>query len=92
MTSTKCTKITSTPTTTIIVHPSPTPAPSPPLREALPLLILGPTRYDEQESCDTAMEVDMNKGKEKTLSSSIDDETVTVALYLGLSSPSSTDG
>ena len=87
MTSTKCTKITSTPTTTIIVHP-----PSPPLREALPLVILGPTRYDDQESCDTAMEVNMNKGKEKTLSSSIDDETVTVALYLGLPSPSSTDG
>ncbi|XP_034687501.1 zinc finger protein WIP2-like [Vitis riparia] len=67
--------------------------PSPPLREALPLLSLGPTRYDEQESsCNTAMEVDMNKGKEETtLSSSADDETVTVALHLGLPSPSSTD-
>lgn len=57
--------------------------PSPPLREALPLLSLGPT--NEQESpYNTAAEMDMDKGKE-------DDETVTVALHLGLPSPSSTD-
>ncbi|KAL3609163.1 hypothetical protein D5086_000183 [Populus alba] len=57
--------------------------PSPPLREALPLLSLSPTRHQEDQrecpSC-SAMEVDMNKDREESL---YDDKTVTVALYLG---------
>ncbi|CAK7339321.1 unnamed protein product [Dovyalis caffra] len=66
--------------------------PSPPLREALPLLSLSPTRHheDQQEysSC-SAMEVDKNKDREESLL--CDDETVTVALHLGLPSLGSAD-
>ncbi|GAB4856057.1 Zinc finger protein wip5 [Ancistrocladus abbreviatus] len=51
--------------------------PSPPLKEALPLLSLSPTRHEEEESSScSAMEVD---------------ESVTVDLHLGLPSPSSVD-
>ncbi|KAA8528104.1 hypothetical protein F0562_035027 [Nyssa sinensis] len=68
------------------------PPPSPPIREALPLLSLNPTRPEEQDSSCSAMEVDKNKDKEKSfLSGSADDETVTVALHLGLPSHSSAD-
>ena len=78
-------------------EPSP---PSPPLREALPLLSLSPTRHEEQESSSSYMEVDKNKvdrDKEELLFSSTsaasndDDPAVTVALHLGLPSPSSAD-
>nr|XP_023907401.1 zinc finger protein WIP2-like [Quercus suber]POF17182.1 zinc finger protein wip2 [Quercus suber] len=78
-------------------EPSP---PSPPLREALPLLSLSPTRNEEQESSPSYMEVDKNKvdkDKEELLFSSTsaasndDDPAVTVALHLGLPSPSSAD-
>ncbi|KAE8037123.1 hypothetical protein FH972_009744 [Carpinus fangiana] len=53
--------------------------PSPPLREALPLLSLSPTRHDEESSF--------------TTSSAADDQhdTVAVSLHLGLPSPSSAD-
>ncbi|KAK5845635.1 zinc finger protein WIP2-like [Gossypium arboreum] len=66
--------------------------PSPPVREALPLLSLSPTRHykdedgvyqdqdQEQHSC-TAMDVN---GED-------DDETVTVALHIGLPSPSASE-
>ena len=68
-------------------RPSP---PSPPLKEALPLLSLSPTRHEEQESSCSVMEVEKNKDKEENCFSSCgDDETVTVALHLGLPSPSS---
>lgn len=71
---------------------SSSPPPSPPVREALPLLSLSPTRHykeedgayqdqdQEQHSC-TAMDVN---GEE-------DDETVTVALRIGLPSPSASE-
>ncbi|XWS28311.1 hypothetical protein CRYUN_Cryun25bG0057100 [Craigia yunnanensis] len=66
------------------------PPPSPPLKEALPLLSSSPTRHEEQESSSSAMEVEKNKDKEDSCFSSWgDDETVTVALRLGLPSPSS---
>ncbi|CAK9188433.1 unnamed protein product [Ilex paraguariensis] len=66
--------------------------PSPPLREALPLLSLSPSRPEQQDSSCSAMEVDKNKDKEDSfLSSSADDETVTVALNLGLPCSSSSD-
>ncbi|KAI3461090.1 hypothetical protein Pfo_017753 [Paulownia fortunei] len=58
--------------------------PSPPLKEALPLLSLNPTRPSEdQESSCSAMELDMNmKNNEEE-----EDETVTVTLNLGLPTP-----
>ncbi|KAJ7980764.1 zinc finger protein WIP2-like [Quillaja saponaria] len=62
--------------------------PSPPLKEALPLLNLSPTRHEDPES--STMEVDKNKDKEISFfctSVAEDDETVTVALHLGLPSP-----
>ena len=68
-------------------RPSP---PSPPLKEALPLLSLSPTRHEEQESSCSAMKMEKNKDKEESCFSSCgDDETVTVDLHLGLPSPSS---
>lgn len=53
------------------------PPSSPPLREALPLLSLSPTRpnHDQGNSCYNPMEVDKER------------ESVTVALHLGLPSP-----
>ncbi|KAF3452558.1 hypothetical protein FNV43_RR02991 [Rhamnella rubrinervis] len=75
----------------------PSSPPSPPLREALPLLNLSPTRHshkDQQSYYFSASEGD-NKDKDKEESffstSSCLDETVTVALHLGLPSPSSAD-
>ncbi|KAJ4969994.1 hypothetical protein NE237_003093 [Protea cynaroides] len=67
--------------------------PSPPLREALPLLSLSPTRHEEEEPSCSAMEEDKNKGKDQHsfYSSPTDDETVTVALHIGLPSPSAAD-
>ncbi|KAI3449942.1 hypothetical protein Pfo_006607 [Paulownia fortunei] len=64
-------------------EPSP---PSPPLKEALPLLSLSPTRpSDDQESSCIAMEVD----KDMMKINEADDETVAVTLNLGLSTPCS---
>ncbi|KAI3793723.1 hypothetical protein L1987_36344 [Smallanthus sonchifolius] len=65
-------------------QPSP---PSPPLREALPLLSLSPTRRSSNQdnndaSCTSTMEVDDHNKHDD------DQETVTVALHLGLPSPS----
>ncbi|KAJ6714040.1 ZINC FINGER PROTEIN WIP2 [Salix viminalis] len=63
--------------------------PSPPLREALPLLSLSPTRHheDQQEYFSySSMEVDENKDKEESL---YNDKTV--ALHLGLPSLGSAD-
>lgn len=94
-------------TTSFTYFQSSSSPPSPPLREALPLLSLSPTRHEEQQdsyssSYSTAMEVDKNKDKEEILFSisganSADhdhddhDPAVTVALHLGLPSPSSAD-
>ncbi|GFY96262.1 C2H2-type zinc finger family protein [Actinidia rufa] len=53
---------------------------SPPLKEALPLLSLSPTRPDErQEPPSSCFAMD------------VDDESVTVALHIGLPNPSSAD-
>ncbi|XP_073000687.1 zinc finger protein WIP2-like [Typha latifolia] len=85
------------------------PPPSPPLREALPLLSLSPTRYPHQEdqedtSCSAFEEDDVainNGGKSKVvlggggggggegINTNDEDEAVTVALHIGLPSPSS---
>ncbi|XP_010257283.1 PREDICTED: zinc finger protein WIP2-like [Nelumbo nucifera] len=67
------------------------PPPSPPLREALPLLSLSPTRHEEQGASCSAMDEDKNKPKDESFSSIADDETVTVALHIGLPSPSAAD-
>lgn len=65
--------------------------PSPPIKEALPLLSLSPTRHEDQQeySLCSAMEVDKNKDKEEIHCD--DDDAVTVALHLGLPSPTSVD-
>lgn len=87
-----------------------TPPPSPPLREALPLLSLSPTRHQgdehgehQQHSSGSAMDVDRKKkGKEESFFASSantntvtddgdDDEAVTVALHIGLPSPSAAE-
>ncbi|KAF5748756.1 protein TRANSPARENT TESTA 1-like [Tripterygium wilfordii] len=79
---------------------SSTSPPSPPLKEALPLLSLSPTRHVEDQvqdsSSTSAMEVDKNSRQGITLFSSTtcgdgdgdgdDDDSVTVALHLGLPS------
>ncbi|CAJ1955620.1 unnamed protein product [Sphenostylis stenocarpa] len=64
---------------------------SSPPKEALPLLNLSPARGEDLESSFSAMKVNREKERELSISSnniSLDDETVTVALHLGL--PSST--
>ncbi|XVF33740.1 hypothetical protein REPUB_Repub17cG0194600 [Reevesia pubescens] len=68
-------------------HPS-----SPPPKEALPLInYLSPTRQEEiNEPSSSSMEEDKNMNKEESLfSCTADDEAVTVALHIGLPSPSS---
>ncbi|MBA0794384.1 hypothetical protein Gohar_018718, partial [Gossypium harknessii] len=79
--------------------------PSPPVREALPLLSLSPTRQNNEDqdqdqwSWTTAMNVDSTKGKEEgrrllftnTTAAEAEDETVTVALHIGLPSPSASE-
>lgn len=71
----------------------PSPPPSPPLREALPLLRLSPTRHEEEESSSSAMEIcgERKKERDESFHSTVDDETVTVALHIGLPSPSAAD-
>ncbi|GAV63905.1 zf-C2H2_4 domain-containing protein [Cephalotus follicularis] len=78
----------------------PTPPPSPPLREALPLLSLTPSRHeqDRQHSC-SAMDVDKTKAREDVFflagdhhsTATMADETVTVALHIGLPSTSAAE-
>ncbi|KAA8518215.1 hypothetical protein F0562_015689 [Nyssa sinensis] len=74
-----------------------TPPASPPLKEALPLLSLSPTRHEEQEPSCSAMDVYKNKDKEESqrdfsdCTIAGDDETVTVALHIGLPNPSAAD-
>ncbi|KAA8515690.1 hypothetical protein F0562_018699 [Nyssa sinensis] len=66
--------------------------PSPPLKEALPLLnSLSPTRQEHESSGSIAMELDKkNRSKDKTLlSRTADHENITVALHIGLPTPSS---
>ncbi|KAL5981955.1 Zinc finger protein wip2 [Asimina triloba] len=81
----------------------PTPPPSPPLREALPLLNLSPTRHEEEEaSCSAMEEGDQDSSKKKDwddhlASIAVDgaaaaaEDTVTVALHIGLPSPTAAD-
>ncbi|KAF8398424.1 hypothetical protein HHK36_017351 [Tetracentron sinense] len=76
------------------IHDCQSPPPSPPLREALPLLSLTPTRHEEHDepSCSAMEEDKINKAKdERFFSTTADDETVTVALHIGLPSPSAAD-
>ncbi|THU58156.1 hypothetical protein C4D60_Mb03t11200 [Musa balbisiana] len=79
-------------------HFQPSP-PSPPLREALPLLSLSPTRHHRQQqrqeegedsSCSAFEEAegDATVGYEKN---NMEEETVSVALHIGLPSPSEAD-
>ncbi|KAH7543568.1 hypothetical protein FEM48_Zijuj02G0197700 [Ziziphus jujuba var. spinosa] len=84
---------------------SSTSPPSPPLKEALPLLSLSPTRHDHNknqqdhtnylsatyEGDKIKMMINYKEKEESLHSSSSVDETVTVALHLGLPSPSSAD-
>ncbi|XP_041024179.1 zinc finger protein WIP2 [Juglans microcarpa x Juglans regia] len=71
-----------------------TPPASPPLKEALPLLSLSPTKQEPvedklEEYCSTAMDVDkINKSAQEEED---DDESVTVALHIGLPSPSAAE-
>ncbi|XP_077211784.1 zinc finger protein WIP2-like [Tasmannia lanceolata] len=70
----------------------PSPPPSPPLREALPLLSLSPTRYEKEDPTCTAMDEDKKKERDESFyCSTVGDETVTVALHIGLPNPSSED-
>ncbi|TKY48367.1 Zinc finger protein WIP5 [Spatholobus suberectus] len=65
-----------------------------PPKEALPLLNLSPPRGEDLESSFSAMKVNNRKEKELSMSSnnnSLDDDTVTVALHLGLPSTTSAD-
>ncbi|XP_043691504.1 zinc finger protein WIP2 [Telopea speciosissima] len=77
------------------IHSQSSPPGSPPIREALPLLSLSPTRHEEEEPSCSAMEEDQNKAKEGSFYSNgiadDDDETVTVALHIGLPSPTAAD-
>ncbi|MQM06469.1 hypothetical protein Taro_039293 [Colocasia esculenta] len=63
-------------------------SPSPPPREALPLLSLSPTRHHEEESS-SAFEDSV--GDDKRKDADVDDEAVTVALHIGLPSPTAAD-
>ncbi|XP_021280571.1 zinc finger protein WIP2-like [Herrania umbratica] len=66
---------------------------SPPRKEALPLInYLSPTGQEETEPSSSSVEEDKNMSKEESLfSSTVDDEAVTVALHIGLPSPSNSD-
>lgn len=62
---------------------------SPPPREALPLINnLSPTRHEEHESSSSAIEEEEDKNMDKDDG----DETVTVALHIGLPGPSTDPG
>ncbi|KAK8546223.1 hypothetical protein V6N13_067448 [Hibiscus sabdariffa] len=65
-------------------HQSPYP-PSPPIREALPLLSLSPTRHYQEEQDDDEDQ------REQYSCTAVDDETVTVALHIGLPCPSASE-
>ncbi|KAK7396268.1 hypothetical protein VNO78_17147 [Psophocarpus tetragonolobus] len=66
--------------------------PSPPLREELPLLRLSPAKHDEEEeedlSCTGPMDLEDRIPKEEE---DDEDATVTVALHIGLPSPSAAE-
>ncbi|KAL2480582.1 Zinc finger protein WIP2 [Abeliophyllum distichum] len=72
---------------------SQTPPPSSPVREALPLLKLSPTRNNEEKqetSWNSDMDLDKNKATENRVAAD-DNEGVTVALHIGLPNPSAAD-
>ncbi|KAL0359495.1 UNVERIFIED_CONTAM: Zinc finger protein WIP2 [Sesamum angustifolium] len=77
-------------------HRHHTPPSSPPLREALPLLRLTPTRYDElqhqEPSCSRLDSHKTNNGQNHPPPPDDDhDNGVTVALHIGLPNPSAAD-
>ncbi|GMI84813.1 WIP domain protein 2, NO TRANSMITTING TRACT [Hibiscus trionum] len=59
--------------------------PSPPIREALPLLSLSPTSHYQEEQDEDEDQ------RERYSCTAVDDETVTVALHIGLPSPSASE-
>ncbi|KAJ8751181.1 hypothetical protein K2173_016362 [Erythroxylum novogranatense] len=59
--------------------------PSPPLKEALPLLSLSPSRHEDQQDSSCSV-LELGKNKDKGVDLCQHDETVTVALHLGLPS------
>ncbi|RWW08178.1 hypothetical protein GW17_00028399, partial [Ensete ventricosum] len=76
--------------------------PSPPLREALPLLSLSPTRHlekkeeeeeEEEEDTSCSASAEGTKNKAARIEDEADDEVdaVTVALHIGLPSPGAAD-
>ncbi|KAK7325041.1 hypothetical protein VNO77_29079 [Canavalia gladiata] len=78
-------------------HHQTSPPPPPPPKQVLPLLNLSPARGEDLESSFSAMKVVNINKKEKeanissNISNSFHDDTVTVALHLGLPSTSSAD-
>ncbi|KAK4412988.1 Zinc finger protein WIP2 [Sesamum alatum] len=69
-----------------------TPPSSPPLKEALPLLRLTPTRYEEHQEPSCSGMVDIHKSKNgQNPADEDDDNGVTVALHIGLPNPSAAD-
>ncbi|XP_077227390.1 C2H2-type zinc finger family protein [Tasmannia lanceolata] len=69
----------------------PSPPSSPPLREALPLLSLSPTRHEEEDPMEEEGDDDKKRERDESFYSTVGDETVTVALHIGLPSPSASD-
>ncbi|XP_022888258.1 zinc finger protein WIP2-like [Olea europaea var. sylvestris] len=72
---------------------SQTPPSSSPVREALPLLSLSPTRNNEEKQepfWNSDMDLDKNKETEDRVTA-VDNEGVTVALHIGLPNPSAAD-
>ncbi|KAL2225923.1 zinc finger protein WIP2 [Sesamum indicum] len=70
------------------------PPPSPPLKEALPLLRLTPTRYEDQHqepSCSLLDFHKANNGQNHPPPDDDHDNGVTVALHIGLPNPSAAD-
>ncbi|GMI78835.1 WIP domain protein 2, NO TRANSMITTING TRACT [Hibiscus trionum] len=65
--------------------------PPPPVREALPLLSLSPTRQNNEDQCCWTRGEEEGRRLLFTNTSAAEDETVTVALHIGLPSPSASE-
>ncbi|XP_027367117.1 zinc finger protein WIP2 [Abrus precatorius] len=70
--------------------------PSPPLREALPLLSLSPTKQEDEEEQEEDQSMDVEEECNRILhpkeeEQEEDDDSVTVALHIGLPSPSAAE-
>ncbi|XP_039118845.1 zinc finger protein WIP2-like [Dioscorea cayenensis subsp. rotundata] len=84
------------PTNTPSYNPNNTtqsPPPSPPLREALPLLSLSPkdNNNNSNNTSEPCLPFHEDGNKNKALCDEDEDESVTVALHIGLPSPTATD-